>query len=260
MLQMLIKRSGGSLRKLTVFGLGLKNNDIFSFIAENAGSLETLRLPCSEISDLVIEQTAWRLSMVTFLDLSYCNKIGAGALLIIGKNCKMLSALCRNMAPMNSLSKSSSEDEAHAIASSMPRLKRLEIAYQFINTESLLQILSSCSDLEFVDLRGCWSVILSPHFLKERYPKLTVLGPVVVDKYKYDEYDDHDRDEFSYFSDSSDYLEWDSMAGEVDEYYEDDDDELDEMWDDEGRLDEFQLRFYHVIGLGAQFYEWPQSP
>ncbi|KAK4746110.1 hypothetical protein SAY87_012422 [Trapa incisa] len=183
--------------------------------------------------------------MVTFLDLSYCNKIGAGALLIIGKNCKMLSALCRNMAPMNSLSKSSSEDEAHAIASSMPRLKRLEIAYQFINTESLLQILSSCSDLEFVDLRGCWSVILSPHFLKERYPKLTVLGPVVVDKYKYDEYDDHDRDEFSYFSDSSDYLEWDSMAGEVDEYYEDDDDELDEMWDDEGRLDEFQLRFYH---------------
>lgn len=34
MLQMLIKRSGGSLRRLTVSGLGLGDNGIFSFIAE----------------------------------------------------------------------------------------------------------------------------------------------------------------------------------------------------------------------------------
>lgn len=181
--------------------------------------------------------------MVTFLDLSYCNKIGARALAIIGKNCKMLSALCRNFHPINSLSKSPPEDEAHAIASTMPRLKRLEIAYQLINIESLLKILSSCSDLEFLDLRGCWNVGLTPQFFKERYPKLTVLGPMVVDTY--DERNCDDWEESSDFSDSFDYLAWEFVAGEVGGYY--DDDEFDEMWDDEGRLEELELRFYEGI-------------
>lgn len=222
----------------------------------SAGSLQTLRLPRSEITDLVVEQIAWKLSMVTFLDLSYCNKIGARALAIIGKNCKMLLTLCRNMPPINSSAKSSPEDEAHAIASTMPRLKRLEIAYQLITTKSLLEILSSCSDLEFLDLRGCWNVVLPPQFFKERYPKITVLGPVVVDKY--DSKNCYGWEECSDLSDSSDYLAWEFVAGEVGDYY--DDDEFDEMWDDEGRLEELELRFYEGIEADAELYGWPRSP
>ncbi|OWM80999.1 F-box protein FBW2 [Punica granatum] len=258
MLEMLVRRSGGSIRKLNVSGLGLKDKGIFSFIAEHAGSLQTLRLPRSEITDLVVEQIAWRLSALTFLDLSYCNKMGARALAIIGKNCKSLSVLCRNMPPINSLRKSSPDDEAHAIASTMPRLKHLEIAYQLITVESLREILASCPDLEFLDLRGCWNVGLGPQFFKERYPKLTVLGPVVVDRY--DERNDYDWEECSDFSDASEYLAWEFVAGEVGDYYDDDDGSFDEMWDDEGRLEELELRFYEGIDADAALYGWPRSP
>ncbi|KAK5824161.1 hypothetical protein PVK06_018924 [Gossypium arboreum] len=95
MLRMLITRSNGSLRSLHVSGL--QNDSTFSFITENVGSLQVLRLPRSLISDSIVKQTAQRLSTVTFLDLSYCHKIGAQAIEAIGKHCKHLVVLCRNM-------------------------------------------------------------------------------------------------------------------------------------------------------------------
>ncbi|KAK3425824.1 hypothetical protein EUGRSUZ_B00033 [Eucalyptus grandis] len=252
MLRMLITRSAGSLRKLSVSGTGQYDDGIFSFIADHAGSVHTLRLPRSEITDPIVESIAGRLSALSFLDLSYCNRIGAHALEAIGKNCKMLLGLCRNMHPVKTAGKSSLDDEAHAIALSMSRLRRLEMSYHLVSTQSVLEVIYSCPELEFLDLRGCHHVELDEKFLKERYPKLKVLGPDVVDEYERNEWE-----EYSDFSDFSEYLAWEFVAGEVGDYY--DNESLDEMWDDEVRLEDLELRFYEGIE-DAGLHGWAPSP
>ncbi|XP_021900700.1 F-box protein FBW2 isoform X2 [Carica papaya] len=250
MLQMLITRSSGSLRKLSVSGL--QNDSIFSFITQHAGSLQALSLPRSEISDSIVEQTAGRLSTVTYLDLSYCCKIGPCALETIGKHCKLLVELCRNMHPLDTAGKSTQDDEAHAIANSMPKLKRLEVAYQRISTEGVLKILSSCPELEFLELRGCWDVKLDDKFLNEKFPKLKVLGPLVKGYYEMIDWDDCSE----YYSDSSDYPAWAFLAEEMGE---EGDFENEEFWDDEGRIGDLEFRFFEGLE-DAGFFGWPPSP
>ncbi|ESW08261.1 hypothetical protein PHAVU_009G032200 [Phaseolus vulgaris] len=251
LLEMLIRRSCGSLRKLSVSGL--QTESIFTIIAENACSLQTLRLPRSSMSDSIVEQIAGRLSMISFLDVSYCIKIGPYALEMIGKNCKLLEGLCRNMHPLDTAGKPYQDDEAYAISSTMPKLKHLEMAYHLISTSGVLQILANCPKLEFLDQRGCWGVTLDNMFLKQKFPKLKVLGPFVLDTYESDGWDD-----FSDVSDGSEYLAWDFVAGGMGEYYVDDSDSYDGMWDDEGRLDELQFGFYEGIEDAGMY--WPPSP
>ncbi|XP_010543889.1 PREDICTED: F-box protein FBW2-like [Tarenaya hassleriana] len=244
MLQTLITRSSGSLRKLAV--TGLQNDSIFSFIAQHAGSLRMLRVPRSDLSDSVVEEVAEKLSTLTFLDLSYCCKLGSPAIEAIGKHCKSLVEFCRNMHPLDVASVSSHDDEAYAIANSMPKLKRLEMAYLRVSTEGVLKILSSCPSLEFLELRGCWDVQLDSKFFKEKFPNLKVLGPRVVGFY---EMMNDWEDCSDYFSDGSEYLAWEFLDGEMGEFYED---EIDFG---------FEGAFY-AERLNSDFepYLWPPSP
>ncbi|TYH12127.1 hypothetical protein ES288_A06G041300v1 [Gossypium darwinii] len=175
MLRMLITRSNGSLRSLHVSGL--QNDSTFSFITENVGSLQVLRLPRSLISDSIVKQTAQRLSTVTFLDLSYCHKIGAEAIEAIGKHCKHLVVLCRNMYSPDSAGKVEAEDEANAIASTMPRLKQLEFAFVLVHLK-IYEFLSEKLDRKF---------------LKEKYPKLEILLLYLVILFESDESDDDEH-------------------------------------------------------------------
>lgn len=211
-------------------------------------------MPRSEISDSIVEQIAGRLSMITFLDVSYCNKIGARALEAIGKRCKLLLVLCRNMELSSSADQLPLDDEAHAIATTMPKLKHLEIAYHLlISTESVLKILSSCPELEFMNLTGCWDVKLDGNFLKEKFPKVRILGPHLLEYYDMNDWGDY----CSEYSDASEYFAWEIFSGDMGDY--DDDDSFDEMWDDEERLEELELRFYEGIE-DAGLYGWPPSP
>ncbi|MBA0838628.1 hypothetical protein Goarm_004432 [Gossypium armourianum] len=102
MLPMLITRSNGSLRSLHVSGL--QNDTIFSFITKKFYLLlpfftiaflsnVVLRLPRSEMSGWMVDQSAQRLSTITFLELSYCRKIDAYTIKAIGKHCKLLVTL-----------------------------------------------------------------------------------------------------------------------------------------------------------------------
>lgn len=160
------------------------------------------------------------------------------------------------MHPLDTADKPPQDDEALAIAATMPKLKHLEMAYHLISTASILQILSSCPELEFLDLRGCWSVILDDKLVKEKFPKLKVLGPLVVDFYER-----NDGDESSDFSDaSSEYLAWEFMAGGMGDYFDDDDESFDGMWYDEASLEELELRFYEGVDEDVGDYGWPPSP
>ncbi|KAE8659273.1 F-box protein FBW2 [Hibiscus syriacus] len=198
------------------------------------------------MSDSIVERTAGRLSSITVLDLSYCGKIGARALEAVGKHCTLLVTQCRNMHPLDAAGKLSQDDEANAIAASMPRLKHLEMAYHLICTGSVMNILSGCPQLDFFDLRGCWDVKLDNQFMKEKFPKLKVLGPFVMDYYEIYEWDDDCSD----YSDSSEYLGW-----EFDDYDIDDG-----TWQGEGRFEELELRFYEGNGEEEGMLGWPPSP
>ncbi|MFQ6642270.1 hypothetical protein Gotur_017157, partial [Gossypium turneri] len=121
----------------------------------DAGSLQVLRLSGSLISDSIVKQTAQRLSTLTFLDLTCCPKIGAQALEAIGKYCKLLETLCRDIMFLDVLGKVEAEDEANAIAGTMPRLKHLDLGFHLISTECVLNILSRCHQLERLIINVC---------------------------------------------------------------------------------------------------------
>lgn len=233
MLRMLIPKSEGALREITVSGL--QDDLVFSLIADHARTLQMLQLPRSNMSDSIVEKVAGRLSTVTFFDLSYCCKIGAQALEVIGKNCKMLAGLRRNMHPIDFEGKLSQNDEARAIATTMPKLKHLEIAYLCIDTASVLQIIRSCPELESLDVRGCWEVRLDD--VKDSIPKVKILGPYVVDHYARND--------------------WESCSDYSDSFY--DDESLDGVWDDEDRLGSLEMRFYDGFDADSG-YGWPASP
>lgn len=138
------------------------------------------------------------------------------------------------MHPIDMDGKLSQEDEAHSIAITMPKLKQLEIAYLLVETESVLEIISNCPELELLDLRGCWNVKLDEKRLKEKFPKLKVLGPHIVDHYE--------RNNWEVCSDFSEsFYDSDSFEG---------------MWDDDESL---ELRFYEGFDDDT-VYDWPPSP
>ncbi|KAL8476208.1 hypothetical protein ACS0TY_028752 [Phlomoides rotata] len=261
MLRLLITRSSGSLRKLSVSGLS--NDDTVLFIANHAQSLRTLRLPRSEINEAIVGKATVMMSTLTSLDLSYCISIGAHALEAIGKNCKSLTSLRRIMHPLEVINKHSQDDEALAIASTMPRLKNLEIAYLLVGTSSIIEILENCKHLELLDVRGCWNVNLDDKFVKS-FTKLRVVGPLV-----FDYYDMNGWDNCSDYSGSSGYLAWDFVAGDLDDDEDDDDDDdeeedrelLDDFWeDDEHAIEDVEMWFYDDLNALDAGYDWPQSP
>ncbi|GMN33846.1 hypothetical protein TIFTF001_004368 [Ficus carica] len=83
--------------------------------------------------------------------------------------------LDRSIDPLN-FRQGSQDDEALAEAATMPKLKHLEISYLRLRTKSVLKILSSCSELEFLDIQECWKVNLEQVLVK-KLPSLKVLGP-----------------------------------------------------------------------------------
>lgn len=229
---------------------------LFSCLLQSAKSLQTLRLPRSEISNSIVEQVAGMLSGLTFLDVSYCKNIGAQALEAIGKNCKSLSGLRRIMHPLEVIDKLSQDDEAIAIASTMPKLRHLEIAYLLVDTSSVLEIIRNCRELELLDIRGCWNVSLDENFVK-KFSKLKIIGPHIMDYYDIDNWDS-----CSDYSSSSDFLDWDLFADDMDDNDDDEDyeDVSDGFWEDDERIEDIEMWFYDDLEAIDAGYDWPQSP
>ena len=165
---------------------------------------------------------------MTFLDLSYCTKIGAAALQALGKHCKLITTLLRNMHPWDVVERHPQDDEALAIATTMPNLRHLELAYLRISTEGVVQLIAGLHGLELLDVTGCWNVKLDNDLL-DRLPRLRVVGPLVPDS--------PDRD------DRSDWISGFSCS--YVEYIEDIDEILDdEIWGDEQDGADVELLFY----------------
>lgn len=150
-----------------------------------------------------------------------------------------LIGLRRVMCPFEAIDRSSQDDEALAIASTMRKLKRLEIAYLLVNTESVLKILENCPELEYLDVQGCWNVILDERFKK--FSKVKLIGPL-------EEFSEMIR--WDGCSDSSSYLIWDFVADELDDQF----DMLEFLGEDYTSVDDEEYAFEEHV-----YPDWPEE-
>ncbi|PON68405.1 LRR domain containing protein [Parasponia andersonii] len=119
---------------------------ILSILVSSSQSLGILKLPRSWISDSTVKDVAPRLSTIIYLDVRHCGNIRAPALEAIGNNYRYLIRLDITVEEYISYSRSLDE-EATAIAATMPKLKHLEIDYMHVSTQGVLNILYGCSEL-----------------------------------------------------------------------------------------------------------------
>ncbi|KAG6468605.1 hypothetical protein ZIOFF_073293 [Zingiber officinale] len=119
MLHMLIDRSCGSFHRLSVSGLHTES--MFTLIADHASSLQRLELPRSEMNDAIVKLVAPRLCNLTYLDVSYCSKIGACAIEAFGS----LSFRSRSLRPH----RFQFLRQGKSIALTVPVKKRIDLVY-----------------------------------------------------------------------------------------------------------------------------------
>ena len=113
----------------------------------------------SDISDQAVEKYAECFPALRVLDISNCLKITSRGIEAIGRHCKSLVQLKRNMPPSPHGSNAAPivlEDEALAVSNTMPMLTQLVLAYGLFSDA----ILTKCPLLSRLDILGSLNVRL----------------------------------------------------------------------------------------------------
>ncbi|OMO95126.1 hypothetical protein CCACVL1_05567 [Corchorus capsularis] len=199
----LVQRSNGTFRRLSAFRLGDAG---FAFAANCGKYLKVLEIPMSGVNDKIVEKSAESLANLTVLDISYCLKITHLGIEALGKSCKSLIELKRNMPPPELVSsakvKASKLDdrEAIAIADTMPLLQQLQLGFGDFGDNGLDAILAKCKALTRLDIQGCWNVKLDGDLEDRCLQLLSFKSPWIYEISR--ESDDQDDDEEYPSSDS----------------------------------------------------------
>ncbi|XP_043714716.1 F-box protein FBW2-like [Telopea speciosissima] len=155
----LVDRSRGMVNRFSGYKLGEAG---FSSIANCGRFLKELRIPMSDVTDKIVVRYAESLTMLTVLDISYCLKITCKGLEALGKHCKSLVQLMRNMPPSEWMETAertvvpkTDNGEAMVIADTMQGLSQLELGYGCLGDPGLDAILTNCRALTHLDIHGC---------------------------------------------------------------------------------------------------------
>ncbi|KAE8716892.1 putative F-box/LRR-repeat protein 23 [Hibiscus syriacus] len=158
-----IDRSCGYLLDINVEYFG--TDEILSYISERSVHLKRLRLvSCYNISDEGLSKAALKLPFLEELEISYCS-ISKYSLETIGRSCPFLKTLKFNLQGYRRFHLES-DDEALAIAQTMPELCHLQLFGNKLTNEGLQAILNGCPHLEYLDLRQCFNVSLGGNLEK----------------------------------------------------------------------------------------------
>uniref|UniRef100_A0A0D9ZLF4 F-box domain-containing protein n=1 Tax=Oryza glumipatula TaxID=40148 RepID=A0A0D9ZLF4_9ORYZ len=158
----LVALARGTLRRLSAYRVG---DAALAYVAASGKLLNVLQIPMSEISDQAVKKYAECLPALRVLDISNCLKISSSGIEALGRHCKLLVQLKRNMPPPDvphgyNAVPNVVNDEALAIANTMPVLEHLELAYGLFSDTGLGAILTRCPRLQTLDILGCWNVRL----------------------------------------------------------------------------------------------------
>ncbi|KAJ4959017.1 hypothetical protein NE237_026128 [Protea cynaroides] len=156
----LVCRSGDTVRMLSACKL---SNSVFSYVADCGRCLTVLKIPMSGVTDIIVEKHAKSLSKVAVLDISHCLNIASKGIRALGKHCKSLVHLVRNMEPPElhwPYERSSQVDDCEAmdIADTMPGLCHLELQYGRFGDRGLDAILTKCLSLTYLGIEWCSNV------------------------------------------------------------------------------------------------------
>ncbi|OEL14195.1 hypothetical protein BAE44_0024788 [Dichanthelium oligosanthes] len=158
----LVARAQGTLRRLSAYRVG---DASLAYVAACGKLLNVLQIPMSEITDQTVEKNAECLPALKVLDISYCLNITSRGIEALGRHCKLLVHLKRIMPPPeppqgNHTAAKVVEEEALAVANTMPMLEELELAYGLFSDLGLNAILNKCPLLRVLNILGCWNVRL----------------------------------------------------------------------------------------------------
>ncbi|GMI80390.1 SKP1/ASK-Interacting protein 19 [Hibiscus trionum] len=150
-----VDRSCGHLLDINIEYFG--TDELLFYIAERSVHLKRLQLfSCCDISYDALGEVALNLPFLEELEIFVCdNDISKHALETIGRSCPLLKSLKYNLLYCKD---NVCDDEALAIAQSMPELRRLELLANGLTNEGLQAILDGCLHLEYLDLRQCFNV------------------------------------------------------------------------------------------------------
>ena len=158
-------------------------------------------LQCDNITDEAWCEVAKKLPWLEELDISICH-VSKVTLEAIGRNCSLLKSLKFNLEAFRH-PHIEYDDEALAIAQTMPELRHLHLLGNKLTNAGLLAILDGCPHLESLDLRGCFNVNLGGRLgrrcaqqIKDlRHPDAPTDDYGVEFNYKlYDDFYDYDED------------------------------------------------------------------
>ncbi|TKY71945.1 putative F-box/LRR-repeat protein 23 [Spatholobus suberectus] len=150
-----IDYSSGHLLHVNIEHFG--TDDLLHYITDSTSHLRCLRLACCyQISDEGLREVAKKLPQLVELDISISN-LTKDSLEAIGRCCPQLKSLKFNMEDYRQIE---SDEEAFAIAETMPKLCHLQLFGNKLTNDGLLAILDGCPHLESLDLRQCFNVNL----------------------------------------------------------------------------------------------------
>lgn len=149
-----VERSSGALIEIEIHHFA--SDDLLRFIADRCGNVKILRLVhCSRVSDECLSELAPKFCFLEELDLSYSGFLKE-TIEQMGRCCPLLISFKLNDKFYRSL-QVGCDEEALAIAKTMPGLQRLQIFGNSLTNEGLRAILDSCSRLEMLDMRHCFN-------------------------------------------------------------------------------------------------------
>ncbi|XP_010537754.1 PREDICTED: F-box protein SKIP19 [Tarenaya hassleriana] len=231
-----VGRSLGGLVGINIEYFG--TDSLLASIADSSTHLQRLRLvSCYEITDEGLVEAVMKLPLLEDLEVSYCS-VSGDALRAVGRSCPLLKTLKLNC-PGYRRPRIECDDDALAIAQSMPELRHLQLFGNRLTETGLYAILDSCPHLEHLDLRQCFNLNLVGNLGKRCSEKIkdlrrpndptddyafdaTVIDMVSSDDdypYGFSDIDLLSDDEYHYeFSGASDYSDY----GNYDyDYYDD---------------------------------------
>ena len=145
---------------LLVVSLCNTSSPCIVFPFPSTSNLRSLRLACCyQISDEGLCEIAEKLPQLEELDISISN-LTKDPLEAIGQCCPHLKTLKFNMEGYRR-PHIECDEEAFAIAETMPTLHHLQLFGNKLTNEGLLAILDGCPHLESLDLRQCFNVNLA---------------------------------------------------------------------------------------------------
>ncbi|KAD4888114.1 hypothetical protein E3N88_20187 [Mikania micrantha] len=154
----LVRRSKYSVERLSVYRIG---ESAFFHVAHCGSFLKELQIPTSTITDQMVLKHLTPLPNLRVLDVSYCFRITSKGLAAFGRRCDTLIHLRRNMPPITDGFPATDDSEAKAIADTMPNLYHIELCFGQFGDPGLLEIVTTCKLLTYLDIEGCWNVELN---------------------------------------------------------------------------------------------------